>query len=193
MHNRKHNALLAIYAALLHLYPSNFRRQFGMDMLDTFSDLMHHRGPLLASSLILREFFSTLFREHLDDPASLARLIRLLLCLLPPLAIYAAVLAHIRNVEEFAFFTFWLICILVSFWQTRCRGRECLVRTMLMSVVGMLLPLAFINTYQPMLPGFFSLAGPLAVLGLTVGLIFSTYARLVMEGLALKTNRSPAL
>jgi len=159
-------------------------------MLATFADLLDDRGPLVASSLILREFCSTLFREHLDDPASLAHLIRVLLCPLPPVVIYATVLGHVRNFEEFAFFTFWLICILASFWQTRCRGRECLVRTMLASVVGMLLPLALINIYQPMHPSFVSLVAPLTVLALTVGLIFATCARLVMEGLAFTSARS---
>ena len=61
---------------------------------------------------------------------------------------------------------------------------------MLASVVGMLLPLALINTYQPMLPSFINLVAPLTVLALTVGLIFATYARLVMEGLAFTSARS---
>jgi hypothetical protein len=142
MLDSKRQPLLGLYAALLHLYPSSFRRQFGQQMLAAFSDLLDDRGPLLASSIILREFLFTLFREHLDDPASLAHFIRVLLCPLPPVAIYTAVLAHIRNFEGFALFTSWLICILASFWQTRSRGRDCLVRTMLASVVGMLLPLA---------------------------------------------------
>ena|SRR6266850_1983906 len=190
MSDSKRQPLLGLYAALLHLYPSNFRREFGQQMLVAFSDLLDDRGPVLASSIIFREFVSTLFREHLDDPASIAHFIRALLCPLPPVVIYSAVLAHVRNFEEFAFFTFWLICILASFWQTRCRGRECLVRAMLASAVGMLLPLALINTYQPMLPSFISLAAPLAVLALTVGLIFATCARLVMEGLAFTSARS---
>jgi len=56
--------------------------------------------------------------------------------------------------------------------------------------VGMLLPMAIINLYQPMIPGFLSLAIPFAVLAATVGLIFAAVARLVMEGLTFKSIRS---
>ena len=59
---------------------------------------------------------------------------------------YLAIVSHTQKFEELVLFTFWLICILTALWQTRCRGRECLVRTMVCSVVGMLLPLAIIKT-----------------------------------------------
>jgi hypothetical protein len=193
MNDPSHGYLLRIYAALLHLYPSNFRRQFGPDMLDAFSQLIDHHGPLLASILILREFVPTLLREHFDDPASLARLIRQILCPLPALILYAAALARVQHLEEFALLTFWLICILTAFWNTGCRGRLCLLRTSAASVIGMLLPLALINTYQPMFPGFLSLAAPLALFAATVGLILAAFARLTMEGLALNWTRRVAL
>ena len=62
------------------------------------------------------------------------------------------------------------------------------MRTMGASVLGMLLPLALINFYQPMTPGFFSLAAPLGLLAMTIGLILGVFARLIMEGL--KFHRS---
>jgi hypothetical protein len=47
----------------------------------------------------------------------------------------------------------------------------------------MLLPLALINAYQPMSPGWLSLALPLGLLAMTIGLILGLLARLMMEGL----------
>jgi len=186
MDNRTDNRLLAVYAALLRLYPLSFRRQFGAEMLETFSELLNYHGPVVASLLILREFFPTLLREHLDDPSSIGRLIRGMLCPIPVLIIYAASIARVENVEEFALSTFWLICILAAFWNTGCRGVECLLRTMGASVLAMLLQLALINGYQPMIPGFLSLAVPFGLLSMTVGLVLAVLARLIMEGINLK-------
>ena len=50
-------------AALLRLYPSNFRRQFEEEMLETFSLVLDERGALPASLLILRELIPTLLGE----------------------------------------------------------------------------------------------------------------------------------
>jgi hypothetical protein len=188
MHEPRLQFLLSIYAGLLHLYPSDFRRQFGADMLDTFTDLLEQHGPVLASLLILREFIPTLLREHLDDPANLSRLIRQTFCPLPALILYAAAVSRVQHVEEFALITFWLICILSSFWNTGCRGRICLARTAAASVVGMLLPLALISTWQPMIPGLLSLAFPVVLLAMTVGLILAALARLTMEGVGPKRS-----
>src|SRR5688500_1920600 len=107
MDNRTDNRLLAVYAMLLRLYPASFRRQFGAEMLETFSELLNCHGPVAASLLILREFLPTLLREHLDDPSSVGRLIRGMLCPIPALMIYAALVARVVNVEEFALSTFW--------------------------------------------------------------------------------------
>jgi hypothetical protein len=190
MSNPRHKPLLDLYAALLHLYPASFRRQFREQMLTTFSDILDDRGRRSGLFLILCELIPSLLREHLDEPASLIFSIRALLCALPPLAIYSAIVSHAKSFDEIALFTFWLICILTAFRQTGCRGRECLIRTMAFSVVGMLLPLAIINLFQPMFPGFLSLAAPFAVLAITIGLIFAAFARLIMEGLSLKSTRS---
>jgi hypothetical protein len=189
----KNKPLVALYAALLHLYPSSFRRRFGQEMLAAFSDLLNDFGPLPAISVLLREFLRSLFREHSDDPSSLVFAIRALLCPLPPMILYAIVLANVRDFDEFFFFTFWLICILASFWQTGCRGRAFLARTMLASLLGVLFPLALINLYHPMIPGLISLATPLALLAVTVGLIFAAYARVIMEGLTFKSIREAAI
>src|SRR5258706_8137654 len=104
----KKKPLVALYAALLHLYPSSFRRKFGGEMLAAFSDLLNDLGALSALSVLLREFLPSLFREHSDDPSSLIFAIRALLCPLPPMILYAIVLAHVRAFDEFFFFTFWL-------------------------------------------------------------------------------------
>ena len=186
MDNRQHHPLLCIYAALLRLYPPDFQQQFGQDMLATFSQVLEGRGGLSAALLILRELLPTLFREHLDDPANLVRVIRWMLAAVPALLIYAAAVGRVQHVEEFILSTFWLMCILTAFWKSGCRGRICLRRTMAASVLGMLLPLALINWYQPMSPGFFSLAGPFALLAMTLGLILAVFARLIMEGIKLR-------
>ncbi len=186
MPNPRHKPLLDLYAGLLHLYPADFRRQFRREMLTTFSDVLQDRGRRCGFFLIICDLIPSLLREHFDDPSSFIFSIRLLLCCLPPLGIYFAIVSHTQNFEELALFTFWLICILTALWQTRCRGRECLIRTMVCSVVGMLLPLAIINVYQPMFPSFLSLAVPLAILAMTVGLTFAAFARLMMEGISLK-------
>jgi len=186
----RHKPLLDLYAALLHLYPASFRHQFRGEMLATFSDILEDRGRRCAFLVVLCELIPSLLREHLDDSSSFVFSIRLLLCALPPLGIYFAIVFHTQKFDELALFTFWLICILAALWQTRCRGRECLLRTMIASVVGMLFPLAIINLYQPMLPSFASLAVPFAMLAVTVGLIFAAYARLVMEGISVTSCRS---
>jgi len=190
MSNPRHKPLLDLYATLLRLYPASFRRQFRQEMLTTFSDVLEDRGRRSGLFLILCELIPSLLREHLDDPASLIFSIRALLCALPPLAIYFAIVSHAKTFDEIALFTFWLICILAAFRQTGCRGRECLIRTVVLSVVGMLLPLAIINLYQPMIPGFLSLAAPFAVLAITIGLIFAAFARLIMEGISFRSCRS---
>ncbi len=190
MANPRLKPLLDLYAALLHFYPASFRRAFRREMLTTFSNILEDRGRRCGLFIILCELIPSLLREHLDDPSSLIFSIRLLLSALAPLGIYFAIVSHAQKFDELALFTFWLICILTALWQTRCRGRECLIRTMLSSVVGMLLPLAIINFYQPLLPSFLSLAAPLAVLAMTIGLIFGAYARLIMEGLSFTSSRS---
>src|SRR5678816_1332347 len=99
MNEPRHPFILSLYAALLRLYPSDFRRKFGADMLEDFSQLLDHHGPVPASILIFREFVPTLLREHLDDPASLSRLIRQTLCPLPALILYAAALSRVQHLE----------------------------------------------------------------------------------------------
>ena len=186
MDERSRHPLLSIYAALLRLYPSDFRQQFADEMLETFSRVLDEQGPLFASLLILRELLPTLFREHLDDPANLNRLIRRMLCPIPAMILYATSIARVQHIEEFALSTFWLICILASFWKNGCRGRVCLIRTVTASVMGMLFPLALINAWQSMSPGFFSLVVPVALRATTLGLILGLLARLTMEGIKLK-------
>src|SRR5688572_6458591 len=123
--------LLAGYAALLHVYPPTFRRQFGQQMLSDSAEILEHRGGIAACALVVRELPSTLLREHLDDPTAMTFLLRLLLCSIPPLAICTAALSRAARVEEFALITFWTLCILGALVKTRCRGPSCLVRTML--------------------------------------------------------------
>jgi len=189
MPDRKHKLLLALYAALLHLYPANFRRQFGQEMLAAFADTRDERGLVAALSLLIGDLLPTLLREHLEDSSSLVFIIRALLCALPPLILYTVAVAHVQNIDEFALLTFWLICIFAAYWQTGCRGRACLLRTMIASVGGMLFPLWLISFYQPMFPGFISLAAPLGVLAMTVGLILAALARLAMEGLSFRSTQ----
>ena len=183
MDNHSRHFLLSIYAALLRLYPPSFQQQFGREMLETVSNVLEQQGAGAASLLVLRELIPTLLREHLDDPANLAALVRRMLCPLPALLIYSAAIARVQRMEEFVLSTFWLICMLSAFWRSGCRGRVCLMRSMAASVVGMLLPLGLISSYQAMTPGFFSLAAPLGLLAMTVGLILGVFARLIMEGL----------
>jgi hypothetical protein len=192
MSHSNHKPLVTLYAALLHLYPANFRRQFAAEMLDTFNDLLHHHGPLLASSTVLRELPPTLLREHLDDPTTLSHVLRLIFSPLPAIALYIAALTRIQKIEELFVFTCWTLSILAALYLTRCRGLDCLLHTTLASILGLLLPLAFINTWQPMHPGLISLAPPLTILALTVGLILSSYARLIMEGFAFTSSSKAA-
>ncbi len=159
-------------------------------MLSDFAEILEHRGGIAACALVVRELPSTLLREHLDDPTAMKFLLRLFLGAIPPLAIYTAALSRAARVEEIVLITFWTLCILAALLKTRCRGLSCLVRTMLASIAGLLLPLAFINSYQPMTPGLSTLLIPLSMLALTIGLIFAAYARLVMEGLVVKNSRT---
>ena len=186
MDERRQHPLLSIYAALLRLYPSDFRRNFEQEMLQDFSQVLDERGPLDASLLVCREILPTLLREHLDDPANLLGLIRWMLAAIPALLVYAFAIGRVQHVEEFVLSTFWLICILVAFWKTGCRGRIFLVRTVAASTVGTLLPLALINAWQTISPGFFSLATPFGLLAMTIGLILALLARLIMEGIKLR-------
>src|ERR1043165_2893070 len=107
MPDRKQQFLLALYSILLRLYPASFRNQFGQEMLDAFSEVLEGRGTLAAFSLLMSDLLPTLLREHLEDCSSILLAIRGLLCLLPPIALYALVLAHIQNLDEFGLITFW--------------------------------------------------------------------------------------
>src|SRR3954469_23085776 len=122
---------LTVYTMLLHLSPASFRRQFAAQMLETFADLLHDRGPFLAVLLIVREFIPTLIREHFDDRSSFWYLIRFLICLLPPLAIYAFALRNAHSFDEYFLSTSWALSILASLCLTRCRGRRCLLHAAL--------------------------------------------------------------
>jgi hypothetical protein len=184
MDDRSQHPLLSVYARLLRLYPPEFQRQFSDEMLETFSQILADQGPLAALLMILSELFPTLLHEHLDDSENLSRLIRRMLCPIPALILYAIAVRRVQHLEEFVLCTFWLICLLAALWKSGCRGRVCLLRTMGASILGMLLPLALINSYQAMTPGFFSLAVPIGLFAMTIGLILGLFARLIMEGLS---------
>ena len=64
----------------------------------------------------------------------------------------AAAVPDAHSFDEYFLSTSWTLCILASLYLTRCRGRRCLVRTTLASVLGMLLPMTIINLHHPMDP-----------------------------------------
>src|SRR4051812_14990693 len=100
MTDPRHKALLALYGAMLRLYPANFRREFGQEMLAAFGDAIDERGPVAALSLLISDFVPSLLHEHLEDSSGVVFAIRALLCAFPPLALYAAAIARVGKMEE---------------------------------------------------------------------------------------------
>lgn len=63
-----------IYTALLHLYPSSFREEYGSEMLSAFGELREKRGssPLRFWSFIVADVFTSAVRLYLDGTRWLA-------------------------------------------------------------------------------------------------------------------------
>src|SRR5215218_8499705 len=57
-----------IYAALLRLYPRSFQACYGAEMMNTFSEFSRdfHGSPLRFWTVILRDCWRSLMREHFD-------------------------------------------------------------------------------------------------------------------------------
>jgi prepilin-type N-terminal cleavage/methylation domain-containing protein/prepilin-type processing-associated H-X9-DG protein len=191
-----------LYGLLLCLYPARFRRAFGGPMRDVFEQWLADeaardglRGIGRVWRTTLAEFIPTLIRECADAFAAahpgqaaaalLRRLPRLLMACLLPAGAYIALLRFLAHSDGSLVIAAWFTLMAIGMARARGRGWACNRNAMLAAAVGVALPLLWAGMTTVSTPSLFFVAPLLIAAAATIGLILSTYVRLVMEGLTL--------
>jgi prepilin-type processing-associated H-X9-DG protein len=188
---------VCLYALLLRLYPSQFRRAYADSMQDIFSRWIEDEAACGGACGILRvwrttlnEFIPTMLREHAEALAPFVRptqLIRLLIASLLPVGLYAALLRYLTHSQNSLVLATWFALIGIAMARARGRGWPCSRNAMLAAAIGIAAPLLWEGLTTVSTPSLFLVAPLLIATAATIGLILSIYVRLVVEGVTLPT------
>ena len=195
---------LRLYRLLLCLYPLAFRRQFGCQLSDLFEQWLKDesarhgtRGVLKVWRVTLSEYVPTLFREHVaafDARASLragVHHLRTLMASLPVVAAFAVLLQFTKHPDDGVVLSLWFLCLAGGMAVARGRGWACSRNAMLGAMAGIGLPILWVGLTESSTPNVFSVAPLLLGAAATIGLILSTFVRLILEGLRLRGSPCP--
>jgi prepilin-type N-terminal cleavage/methylation domain-containing protein/prepilin-type processing-associated H-X9-DG protein len=150
------------------------------------SDGLH--GILRVWRTTFAEFIPTLLREHSEIYAVTVRpvlAIRILIASLLPVGAYVSLMRYLAHSDGFPVIATWFALMAIGMARARGRGWACSRNAMLSAVLGIGLPLLWEGITTVSTPSLFIVAPLLIATAATIGLILSTYVRLVMEGLTL--------
>lgn len=186
-----------LYRLLLHLYPSQFRRAYAESMRDIFQQWIEDEAVHEGSRGICRvwrttasEFIPTMLREHAEAFALIvhpALLIRLLIASLLPVGAYVALLRYIAHTDGSLVLATWFALMVIGMARARGRGWACSRNAMVAAAIGVGAPLLWEGLTTVSTPNLFLVAPLIIAAAATIGLILSTYVRLVIEGVTLPT------
>ena len=184
-----------LYSLIIRLYPRHFRDAFSSSMSDTFEHLLIDRikcngssGALDVWRTVLAELVPTILRAHADEafksPFPLP--VRIAVAAALPILAYGAAIRFSTTTDQYVVLTLWLILLATAVLLARGRGWRCTVNAAVASAVGILLP-ALNDVFNGRMPTeSFRVVPLLVAAAATIGLIFSVYVRLFIEGIDLR-------
>ena len=189
---------IRLYGLLVCLYPSGFRHAYGESMQNVFAQWLEDqaatnglRGIIQVWRATLCDFFSTLFREHIDTCTITPTLaIRALIACLLPVGAYVVLLRYLPG--GVPILATWFTLMAIGMIRARARGWPCTRNAMLAAVISLGLPLLWEGFTTVTSPNLVTVAPLLLAAAATIALICSIYVRLVMEGLTLPPIHSLA-
>jgi hypothetical protein len=183
-----------LYSLVLRLYPRAFRNAFGNSMTDMFERLLSDQIKCNGSSgafdvwrTVLAELLPTIIRAHVDEAfrAPFPPPVRIAFAAALPIVAYGAAIRFSTTTDQYVVLTLWLILLTAAVLLARGRGWRCTLNAAVASAVGILLP-ALNDVFNGRMPAeSFRVVPLLVAAAATIGLIFSVYVRLFIEGVDL--------
>ena len=190
---------LRLYCLILRLYPRGFRKAFGSSMSHTFERLLVDEmagkgvsGALGVWGTVLAEVVPTAVRAHFDEAfeSRFPLPVRVAFAAAMPVAAYIAAVRSSVTTGQYVVLTLWLVMLAVGVLLERGRGWRCSRNAAVASAVGILLPVLNDVLSGRMPPESIRVVPLLVAAAATIGLMFSVYIRLFIEGVGL---RRPAI
>lgn len=186
------------YRALLFLYPADFRREFGPEIVRVFEDVCRERGAAVAWRAVAVELSATLTREHAAAAAlgiggavaSLLTLSRLVLAIAPAVACCLWLAKHATRPEDVVAVTAWGAGVALGMARGRGRGWGSVFGAVIGGTVGTAVLIA--HDALSGSPNVLRVASLLLAVSGAAAFAWANYVRLCIEGVELTRSCSSA-